>query len=181
MKEIIQHEKYGTIEFSEGNLVANRTITVNGQVLTKKSNKQFYLDDGTSVKVIGGLFSGVKLDIGGDIVQVSNPGTWYELAIYITGLVFLIVWSNSVALCSIIPMIGGAIGGILFAIPAVIGFSFSVKQKNPVLKLIITFSSVLLGLIICAIVGLLFISIPMPFSLSASIFRCLNNSSEFLF
>lgn len=159
MKETIQHENYGTIEFFEGNLIANRKISINGQELTKKSNKQFYLNDGKSVKVIGGLFSGVKLDIEGEIVQISNPGKWYEIAIYITGLILLIIWSNSVALCSIIPMIGGAIGGLLYAIPAVIGFSFSVKQKNPVLKLIITISSVLLGLIICAIAGVLFVAL----------------------
>ena len=159
MEETIQHENYGTIEFFEGNLIANRKISINGQELTKKSNKQFYLNDGKSVKVIGGLFSGVKLDIEGEIVQISNPGKWYEILIYITGLILLIIWSNSVALCSIIPMIGGAIGGLLYAIPAVIGFSFSVKQKNPVLKLIITISSVLLGLIICAIAGVLFVAL----------------------
>ena len=158
MKEIIQHEKYGTIEFSEGNIIANRKITVNGQELEKKSNKLFYLDNDTPVTVTGSLFSGVKLEINGDKVQISNPGKWYEIAIYIIGFVILLVWSNSYALCSILPMIGGAIGGLLYAIPAVIGFAFSVKQKNPILKITITLCSVLLGLILCVIVGVLFVA-----------------------
>ena len=41
MKEIIQHEKYGTIEFSEGNIIANRKITVNGQELEKSQTNCF--------------------------------------------------------------------------------------------------------------------------------------------
>ena len=158
MKEIIQHEKYGIIEFSEGDFIANRQIVINGQPLQKKSNKIFYLADNTEVKGEGNLFSGVKLNIGGEMVQISNSGKWYELAIYIAGFVLLMVWRNSIALCSIVPMVGGAIGGFLYAIPAVIGFSVSVKQKNPILKTTITLCSVLLGLILCAIAGVAIVS-----------------------
>ena len=158
MQEIIQHEKYGTIEFSEGLLIANRTIFINGEQLTKKSNKRFTFSDGKEVIVSGGLFSGIKLEINGDIIPITNPGKWYEIAIYIIGLVFLIAWSNSLALVSIIPMVGGALGGLLYAVPAVLGFSFSVKQKNPLLKLVITLSAVLLGLILCVLVGVIIIS-----------------------
>ena len=159
MKEIVQHEKYGTIEFSEGNFIANRQITINGQLLAKKSNKIFYLADNTEVKVEGGLFTGVKLNINGETIQISNAGKWYELAIYIAGFVLLMIWSNSIALCSIVPMVGGAIGGLLYAIPAVLGFSVSVKQKNPILKVTIVLCSVLLGLFLCAIVGVAIVSV----------------------
>ena len=158
MKEIIQHEKYGTIEFSEGTVLGNREIIINGQPLTKKSNKVFYRADNTAVKVEGNLFTGVKLNIDGEMVQITPAGKWYELAIYIAGFVLLMVWSNSIALCSIIPMVGGAIGGLLYAIPAVLGFSVSVKQKNPILKATICLCSVLLGLILCAIVGVAIVS-----------------------
>ncbi len=157
MREIIQNEKYGTIEFYEGNFIANRQISINGQLLTKKSNKQFYLADGKSVKVVGSIFSGVKLDIEGDLVQITNSGKWYELSIIIAGFIFLMVWSNSLALVSILPMVGGAIGGFLYALAAVLGFSVSVKQKNPILKATITLCSVLLGLILCTIVGVLIV------------------------
>ena len=56
MKEIIQHEKYGVIEFSEGSFLGNRSISINGQQLTKQSNKLFYIADGTAVRVVGGVF-----------------------------------------------------------------------------------------------------------------------------
>ncbi len=159
MKETVQHEKYGTIEFTEGTIIANRTITVNGEALTKKSNKEFAFSNGTAVKVVGGAFSGIRLEINDDVVQITNPGKWYEIAIYIAGLVLLIIWSSSYALVSIIPMVGGAIGGLLYAIPAVLGFNFSVKQKNPTLKLIITLSSVVIGLLLCVIVGVIMIAL----------------------
>ena len=157
MKEIIQHEKYGTIEFSEGTVLGNREIVINGQPLTKKSNKVFYLADNTMVKVEGNLFTGVKLNIDGEMVQITPAGKWYELAIYIAGFVLLMVWSNSIPLLTILPMIGGGIGGLLYAIPAVLGFSVSVKQKNPILKATITLCSVLLGLILCVIMGFIYV------------------------
>ena len=157
MKEIIQHEKYGTIEFSEGTVLGNREIVINGQPLTKKSNKVFYLADNTTVKVEGNLFTGVKLNIDGEMVQITPAGKWYELAIYIAGFVLLMVWSNSIPLLTILPMIGGGIGGLLYAIPAVLGFSVSVKQKNPILKATITLCSVLLGLILCVIMGFIYV------------------------
>ena len=157
MKEIIQHEKYGTIEFSEGTVLGNRQILINGQPLTKKSNKIFYLADGTTVKVEGSLFTGVKLNIDGEMVQITPAGKWYELAIYIAGFVLLMIWSNSIPLLTILPMIGGGIGGLLYAIPAVLGFSVSVKQKNPILKVTITLCSVLIGLILCVIVGFIYV------------------------
>ncbi|MBR2024631.1 MAG: hypothetical protein IKA02_02340 [Clostridia bacterium] len=157
MKEIIEHEKYGTIEFSEGNIIGNRQITINGEKLTKKSQKEFYLADGRSATVTGSLFTGIKLNIGSDVIQITNAGKWYELTIYILGFVLLIVWSNSIPLLTILPMIGGGIGGLLYAIPAITGFSFSVKQKNPILKTTITLCSVLLGLILCVIVGYLYV------------------------
>ena len=157
MKEIIQHEKYGTIEFSEGTVLGNREIVINGQPLTKKSNKVFYLADNTKIKVEGNLFTGVKLNIDGEMVQITPAGKWYELAIYIAGFVLLMVWSNSIPLLTILPMIGGGIGGLLYAIPAVLGFSVSVKQKNPILKATITLCSVLLGLILCVIMGFIYV------------------------
>ena len=79
MKEIIQHEKYGTIEFTEGNFIANRQIIINGQPLQKKSNKIFYLADNTEVKVEGSLFTGVKLNIGGEMVKFQIPASGMSL------------------------------------------------------------------------------------------------------
>lgn len=158
MREVIQNEKYGTIEFTEGNIIANRTITINGQSLQKVSNKKFLMNDGTEVNVTGSMFTGVKLQIGSDVVAVTNSAKWYEIAIYIAGLVIFFIWSNSITLCSIIPMIGGFIGAFLYCIPAILGFNFSVKQKNPALKLVITLCSVLVGLILCVIVGVLFVA-----------------------
>ncbi|MBQ4509211.1 MAG: hypothetical protein II984_00665 [Clostridia bacterium] len=158
MKEIIQHEKYGVIEFSEGSFLGNRSISINGQQLTKQSNKLFYIADGTAVRVVGGGFSAIKLDINGDIIQITKAPKWYEIAIYILGLVVFVVWSSSVTLCSIVPMIGGFIGAFLYAIPAVLGFRFSSQQNNPVLKLTITLCSVLLGLILCIIAGFIFVA-----------------------
>ena len=155
MKQVIQNEKYGTIEFTEGNLIGTRTLSINGESLSKKSNKKFQMNDGTIVDIKGSVFTGIKLHINDDEIKVTNSGTWYELAILIAGFVFLMVWSNSVALCSIIPMIGGAIGGILYAIAAVAGFSFSVKQKSPLIKAAISLCSVVIGLILCTIVGFL--------------------------
>ena len=55
-------------------------------------------------------------------------------------------------------MIGGFIGALLYAIPAVLGFRFSSQQNNPVLKLTITLCSVLLGLILCIIAGFIFVA-----------------------
>ena len=158
MKEIIQNEKYGTIEFSQGDFWGKNSISINGTELEKINNKQFKMEDGTLVNVVGGSFSGIKLQINDEAVQITNPGKWYEILIYILGFVVMIVWSNSVALCSIIPMIGGAIGGILYAIPAVFGYNLSVKQKNPVLKIVITTCAILIGLFLCIIAGVLFVA-----------------------
>lgn len=158
MKEVIQNEKYGAIEFTQGEFWGSRSIVINGKALEKKSNKLFRMEDGAAVNVVGGGFTAIKLEINGDVIQVTNAAKWYEIAIYIAGLVLFLVWSNSITLCSIIPMIGGFIGAFLYCIPAALGFSFSTRQKNPIIKMIITACSVAIGLILCIIVGVIVVA-----------------------
>ena len=49
--------------------------------------------------------------IGRDEIVITPKPAWYEILLLALGFGFVLTWGNSVALCSIVPIVGGAIGG----------------------------------------------------------------------
>lgn len=142
MKEFVQHPIYGEIVYNESFWTGKKTLTVNG-VLAQPISKKEYMVNGKKALLKGNYFTGINLYIEGEPVQLSPKSKWYEIFFAIVPLVFLLTWGNSASLCAIFPVVGGAIGGALGGIGAVISLFFMKKQKTPLAK-------VLMGIVVAA-------------------------------
>lgn len=143
MKELVQHQVYGDIVYEESFWTGKKTLTVNGVDAQPVSKKEFMID-GKKAIIKGSYLTGIDLCVEGDTIEMSPKPKWYEVVIAILPLIFLLTWGNSVALCSIFPVVGGAIGGALGAIGAMMSLLLMKKSKSLMSKLLI-------GICACAV------------------------------
>ena len=135
MKEFVQHPIYGEIVYNESFWTGKKTLTINGVCAQPVSKKEFTVE-GKKVVIIGSSLMGLKLQIDNDIIEVSPKPKWYEIVFAVLPLIFLLTWGNSITLCSIFPVVGGAIGGFLGAVGGCTSMILMKKQKNPLLKVL---------------------------------------------
>ena len=152
MKQTTYIDHIGTITYEESAMSGNKTLTINGYNCPKVGKKDYtyVAQNGTvvSVKIKGNFMTGVKLiDAVGKHEIVAKP-KWYELAIVILSLMVPIVWGNSVELCKILPLLGGAVGGALGGVFGVLALFAMKKFKTPAVKVILGLGTVALGIIV---------------------------------
>lgn len=156
MKTAINDEQYGEILYEESFWTGSKQLTVNGEKLEKLSKNTFSLHDGEkyiSVTVSGNSMTGAKLLTESRTIQLTPKLKWYEILLALPGFILILVWGNSVALCSILPVVGGAIGGGISAALAVLTF-FAIKRANKLwLKIIIAIIGVAVTFLICWGIG----------------------------
>jgi hypothetical protein len=160
MKETIQHSVYGEITYSESFWLGKKALTVNGAVAQPigKSKKEFMVN-GEKAILKGSAFTGVTMLIGNETVELIRKPKVYEIILAILPIVFLLTWGNSVALCSIFPVVGGAIGGAIGAIFACESMMLMRKAKTPLTKILIGFGMFAATLLVGFIVAILLISL----------------------
>ena len=156
MQITVQHPVYGEIVYSEGSFTGKRTITVNGTVAKRVSKKEYLLGE-TKVTLKGNSVSGIELQIGDELVQLSPKPVWYEIVLAIIPLLFLLTWGNSVSLCAIFPVIGGAIGGALGGVSFVLSLVYMKKQKSPQAKLLIGLACAAVTILLAYLLAILLI------------------------
>lgn len=114
MRVIVSHETYGEIVYEESFWTGKREISVGGIPLFKVRKNCYAYQCGeqtVTVDVKGSAYFGASLMIGRDEIAITPKPAWYEILLLALGFGFLFTWGNSVALCSIVPIVGGAIGG----------------------------------------------------------------------
>lgn len=134
MKNVVNDSALGRIEFEESFWTGKRAITINGKPLTKKSNKLFEYNDGEvvkTVKVKGNTFTGAEIEIDGVSIEVFRKIKWYEIVLASVLVVFVMFWGNSYELCSIVPAVGGGLGGGISALGACT-YLLLTKKEMPV-------------------------------------------------
>ncbi|MBR2341666.1 MAG: hypothetical protein IKB66_02365 [Clostridia bacterium] len=136
MIETMQHPIYGEIAYNESFWTGKKSLTFNGVEAQKIDKKTFKIGE-KLVDVKGNFTLGVKLLIDGETIEVSPAPKWYETVLAILPIVFALTWGNSVALCQIFPIMGGAIGGALGALFSMLSLSFMKKEKRVAVKVII--------------------------------------------
>ena len=136
MKAVIQHPTYGEIIYAENFWSGKKALTVNG-LDTPLSPKKECVIDGKKAVVKGGYLTGVNLCIESETVAVVSKPKWYEVVLAVIPFIFLMIWGNSKELCSIFPVVGGAIGGGLGGLVAVISL-FYMKKSNSLMAKILT-------------------------------------------
>ena len=157
MKRIIEHTLYGQIAYNENIWTGKRDISINGIKLMKEKKNMYVYDTGEEkikVAVQGNVYTGICLKIGEETVEVEQKATWYETACSISVFVLIMVWGNSSYLCSIVPIVGGAIGG---AVSGAMGFTNLLLMKackNVALKLAVWAAMLIATLIVCFVLAL---------------------------
>lgn len=159
MKCVIQHERLGEITYEESFWTGKKTLYVNGQALTKTARNVFQTSEGETIKLTGSFFTGIKANIGTEAVQLIAACKWYEYVLSVLPFILIMVWGNSVALCSIIPVAGGAIGGLIGGVFFALNMLFCRKTNNIFLKILICIVTTGICFLICYGIALAILSI----------------------
>lgn len=158
MKATIKHVGFGTLEFEESFFTGARTLRQNGSVVEKQGKKEYLLSDGERTHrctMEGNSILGVRLVTeGGERIALTPALRWYEVVIAVAIFAVMVVWGNSVTLCSIIPVVGGAIGGGVTGACIVLGFVFSKRSDRTAIKLLIWLGILAATFLICAVIGI---------------------------
>ena len=161
MKRIIEHALYGQIEYNENIWTGKRDISINGVKLIKDKKNTYIYDTGEnkiSVSVQGSIFAGIQLVVGKDIIEIEKKSAWYETACSIAIFVLVLIWGNNAYLCSIVPIIGGAVGGAISGGMAILNLRAMKSVKNVTVKLAVWLAMLIATLGICFVLGIVFLS-----------------------
>lgn len=156
MKSTVHHVGYGQIEYNESFWTGKRSITIDGQALTKKTRNVFILESENGpleCKVKGSALFGCSLCIDNDVITVTEACRWYEAICSLLICIFVLVWGNVPALCEIFPIIGGAIGGAICGCTACANLFLMKQTKNVAVKLLIWLGIFALTIVACFILG----------------------------
>ena len=153
MKQTIQHETYGEILYEESFWLGKKSLSIGGVQLEKISKKDFKLQDGSFATINGGFLQGATLTLNGETIRLTPKIKWYEIVLCVLPFLLTLIWGNVPALCAIVPLVGGAIGGAIGAIFGVAGL-YGMKSVKPIwLKIIIALASLAVTFGICCGLG----------------------------
>lgn len=156
MKITIEHPSIGKIVFEESLLSGKRTLSVNDISAEKTSKNEFLINNEKAV-IKGNLLFGVTLFFSNQTIQILQKPKIYEYILALLPIIFLLVWGNSVALCSIFPLVGGAIGGFIGGLFAAFSLLFMVNTKECLAKILIGLGMFALAILAAYIVAMLII------------------------
>ena len=161
MKVIVENKKYGIIEYNENFWTGKKEIYVDGRLLKKQTkDKYVYRTDEEElvVRIKGNYLSGVTLTIIDTYVEIIPKTTPVEYILAILPLIFVIVWGNSPYLCSIFPVVGGAIGGGIAGLIGAVGILFMKKTKSVIEKILVGLVALAVAVLTCFIVAVSILS-----------------------
>lgn len=133
MKKIMQHPVYGEIVYEESLWTGRKTLSVNGTVLQKVSKDTYSIpleDESTRGILKGNVLTGVCLNIGGEDIWIVPKAGALDWVLSALPFALIMLWGNNPQLCSIFPVVGGAIGGALGGAGAVITMLFVRSKKG---------------------------------------------------
>ena len=147
-----EHPELGKIVYQESFWTGRRSILVNGTALTRHNNKQFGNDE-IKATVMGNLFSGIVINFSGTFVAMSQKTLPIEYILSFFPVLLIIIWANSPKLYSIIPIIGGAIGGGVSGGCGAVALIYMKLRKNIYGKILVAVISLVVAFILCNIIA----------------------------
>ena len=153
MKEVIKDEEIGEITYEESFWTGKKLLYINGTQLEKTSKTTFRMQNGETATIKGGYLQGATLLIGARAVKLTQSVKWYEIILSILPFLFIMVWGNVVALCAIVPVVGGAIGGAISGAIGVLNLFIIKGVKQIWLKILISIVAFGICFLICFGIG----------------------------
>ena len=83
---------------------------------------------------------------------------WYEYILALIIPIFVLTWGNSVYLCSIFPIVGGAIGGAISALAMIFSAVVMRKVSKPIFKILIGLGFFVATLMVCNLLAIAIIA-----------------------
>lgn len=84
---------------------------------------------------------------------------WYEIVLSVLPVALILIWGNSAALVSIVPVVGGALGGLISGIIAVLNLLI-VKGVKPIwLKILISIGMLAAAFLLCFLIGSMIVNV----------------------
>ena len=155
-------EKYGEIKYEENIWTGKKSVHINGVALSKVDKTSFsYNHDGLDMKVSikGSIYKGSTLIVGEEKFEVYPKTLWYEYVLTILPIVLIIVWGSNIYLCSIIPVIGGAIGGAISGVLGILSLSTMKNCNKPLIKILVGLGFLVGTFAICAGLGIALVNV----------------------
>lgn len=140
MKTIIQHDTYGEIYLDESFWSGKKTFYIGGVPLIKTGRNQYeFVKDGENYTALvrGNFLTGVTMNIRGQDIRLTPKPAWYEIFLSVLILAFNLVWANVPSLFLLMPLVGGAVGGLIGGVFTMASLLFMKSTKNIFLKLLI--------------------------------------------
>ena len=159
MKKTIFNINFGEITYVESPWTGDTSLFINGVALTKTGKKSFVTQTGRPAVITGNSLTGVKLDFEGQKILIAQSLHWYEIAIAVAFFVLIIVWGASASLCSIIPLVGGALGGGITGALIMLGIILAATREKPLERIAFTVGGGVASFLSCMIIGLIIVSI----------------------
>lgn len=158
MKQVVQHETIGEIVYEESAWTGKKTLTINGEQLQKKDKTTFVTNSGEQVALNGNFLKGASITVGGETIQIIPAVKWYEVVLSILPFLLIMIWGNVVELCLIVPVVGGAIGGLISGVFSVSNLIIIKRVDKIWLKVLISLGMLAATFGICCGIGYAIIS-----------------------
>lgn len=138
MKVTVNHPVHGEIVFEENFWTGKKKLSVNGKKFQKVGKKTFAGEGDKTFFLEGNFLTGNRLQAGNEEIVLTPALKWYEVVLSVLPFLLILIWGNSVALCNIVPVVGGAIGGGMGAIFGMANVMLIKSVKNVFLKILIS-------------------------------------------
>lgn len=159
MKSVINNEKLGEIVFEESAWTGKKKISIVGKPLTKVDKTTYKTEDEKTATLSGNFIQGCKMTFEGETIELTPSVKWYEYLLSILPFIFIMIWGNIAALCEIVPVVGGAVGGLISAIFSCVNLVIIKRFKQWWLKLIISIITLGLTFLVCYLIALAILAI----------------------
>jgi len=153
MKREIMTDDGKRLTYDESFWSGKRKIYVNGVECAKIGKTTYSYVNGeetASISIKGNILSGVSLEYDGKSYEVEAKTKWYEYVVVILCFMVTVIGGN----IGILPMVGGAGGGLIAALAAIFSIMLMHKTKKPILKILIGLGLGAAGFIACVAVGI---------------------------
>ena len=138
MRQFVKHPIFGDIIYDENAFTGKKSLSVGGiDAEIIPNSKEEYVVGERRVTLKGSFLTGVSLFIDDETIEIAPKLKWYEIALAVIPLAFLVTWGNSAELCAIFPVVGGAIGGALGGVGGVLSLLLMKKSASPLVKVLI--------------------------------------------
>ena len=152
MEKTVMHPVYGKITYDENIWSGKKTLSINGVTLSKINKNIFSWTNGManlSVVLKGNAMTGASIVIGGETIELYSKPSVLDWILSMLPFVLVMVWGNSRALCEIVPVAGGAIGGAVSGMAIVLCMT-GLREKKLGGKLLVALLALAATFAVCA-------------------------------